>query len=272
LFAQHGVEVYIKEDYRIHPEISGNKWRKLKYNLLEAQKLGFKKLLTFGGAYSNHLHAVAAAGKNYGFATVGIVRGHELSASSNPTLADAAAWGMELIFVDRQLYKNKETLTEQYAQNCYVLPEGGSNILALKGVTELRQEIDSQIDSSHICVAHGTGTTAVGLCFSDKKADVLAYFVIKGFDADFGIFPFSEIVEQDKLIFKNTAANLRYGSSSTELENFMVNFEKKHQIPLDQVYTGKLLMAVYNDIAAGFFPKKSKIVVVHTGGLQGNRQ
>ena len=185
-FIERGITLYFKRDDLIHPYVSGNKWRKLKYNLFEAEKKGFTTLLTFGGAYSNHIAATAAAGQATGFDTIGIIRGDELRADANPTLRFASQCGMKLLFVSREEYRDKEKLAQLVGEGCYIIPEGGSNALAVQGVAEVVAEIQSQLNRpvDYLCTALGTGGTAAGL-LSASEAKVLVFpsLKIKGEEA-----------------------------------------------------------------------------------------
>ncbi len=276
VFKEHGVSLHLKREDLIHPYISGNKFRKLKYNLLEAQTQKKKTLLTFGGAYSNHIHATAFAGKKYGFRTIGIIRGEELgnnlekTLEGNTTLAFARAQGMELYFVTRSNYKLKETasyisqLKDKFG-DFYLLPEGGTNALAIKGCEEVLSTSDSNYD--YICCAVGTGGTLSGLINSSYlHQKVLGFPVLK-----------EGYLHQE--IEKNTS-NTRwelnrkhylggYAKTNPDLISFINRFSKIHQILLDPIYTGKLLFGIFNEIVTGYFPKNSRILAIHTGGLQG---
>ncbi len=270
LFEEKKVEVFVKRDDLLHPTIMGNKWRKLKYNLLAAKEGGYKSLLTFGGAYSNHIYAVAAAGNEFGFETLGIIRGDELNVESNSTLKFANEMGMNLIFVDRNEYLDKEKLAFNYGSRAYLLPEGGTNQLAIKGVSELMTEIDHQVNLDFVCVSIGTGGTFAGL-INGSNIDCK----ILGFSALKGIENINQLIPADYFHNKSNFEIIKkyhfggYGKFNSELLDFMQSFESSHQIPLEQVYTGKLVFGVLDLIKNNYFPKGSKIVIVHTGGLQG---
>ncbi len=248
----------------------GNKWRKLKFNLQEAKSQGFKKILTFGGAYSNHIYAVASAGAEFGFDTVGIIRGDELNPNSNETLKFATKLGMELIFVNRNDYLEKEKLAIKYGTDCYILPEGGTNLLALKGCKELAFEVEKQINPTHICVSIGTGGTFAGLVSANiANINLLGFPALKGFGLasieipQFNFSNFSNFEIKPEYHFGG------YGKHNSELLNFIQAFENQHNIPLEQVYNGKMFYGVLDLIKNDYFPQNSKIVLVHTGGLQG---
>ncbi|MFN8349217.1 MAG: pyridoxal-phosphate dependent enzyme [Spirosomataceae bacterium] len=272
LFIEQGITLYVKRDDLLHPFVSGNKWRKLKYNLLEAEKCGASKLLTFGGAYSNHIAAVASAGKATGFSTIGIIRGEELRADSNPTLRFAAQCGMDLRFVPRAAYREKELLANPFGPDCFVLPEGGSNLHAVKGVAEAVAEIHTAgIAPDFLCTALGTGGTAAGL--------------ISAFERTVLIFPSLKIRKDEALAMIGqylSPAERRaeavpvtdyhfggYGKVTEELLRFITQFEARTSLPLDQVYTGKMMFGLFDLAKSGFFKPGSVIVALHTGGLQG---
>ncbi len=271
-YNDYNIEVFVKREDVLHDEISGNKFRKLKYNLIEAKRLNKTKLLTFGGAYSNHIAAVAAAGKYFGLKTIGVIRGDELKDKykENPTLRKAEQDGMSFYFATRSEYRNKaskeflEKMIEQYG-DCYILPEGGTNTLAVKGCEEILTDEDAKFD--YVCCASGTGGTVAGIINSLKPHQTaLAFSVLKG---DF-------LKEEIKKYSKNNQWELinsyhfgGYAKITEELKNFIFSFEEKNMLTLDPIYTSKVFFGVYDLISKGYFRKKSKILVIHTGGLQG---
>ncbi|MBT8395095.1 MAG: 1-aminocyclopropane-1-carboxylate deaminase/D-cysteine desulfhydrase [Flavobacteriaceae bacterium] len=267
-----GIELYIKRDDLIHPNISGNKYRKLKYNIEEAQQLNFKRLLTFGGAFSNHIAAVASVGKKFGFNTIGIIRGEELEERiyENPTLNFAKGCGMEFKFISRKDYRNKTS--KKFIKNLqnefdsfYLLPEGGTNGLAVKGCEEILTEDDARFD--FICSSVGTGGTISGLINSSlPDQQVLGFPALKGNFLKNEIIKFADKTNW-KLIDDYHFGG--YAKVSVELIEFINIFKKNTGIPLDPVYTGKMLFGIFDMINADFFPKGSKILAIHTGGLQG---
>lgn len=266
------INLAIKREDLIHPLVSGNKFRKLKYNLLQAKKQGHSQLLTFGGAFSNHIAAVAAAGKMHQFETIGIIRGEELATeiNQNPTLRLARDSGMQLQFISRDAYRNKMapefiSQLEQQFGDFYLIPEGGTNSLAVKGCEEILTPADGEFD--FICCAVGTGGTISGLI---NKA--LPHQKVLGFPALKGDFLTEEIrkfatVDNWRLISDYHFGG--YGKVSLELIGFINDFYLKTQIPLDPIYTGKLVFGVMDLIQKKYFPKGSKILMIHTGGLQG---
>jgi 1-aminocyclopropane-1-carboxylate deaminase len=268
----NGIELFIKREDLLHPVISGNKFRKLKYNLAEAKRLGYKKLLTFGGAFSNHIVAVAGAGKEFGFETIGIIRGEELEEkiNENPSLAVAQQFGMKFVFVSRDTYKLKDTpefLEEMQSQFgvFYLLPEGGTNKLAIKGCEEILNELDSEF--SYVCTSVGTGGTVSGIINSAAShQNIIGFSSLKG---DFLQKDIAKFANQ-----KNWTINCEYhfggyGKVTNELIGFINSFYKQYEIPLDPIYTGKMMFGILDLIQNDFFPSNSKILAIHTGGLQG---
>ena len=266
------VELYIKREDKIHPFISGNKYRKLKYNLLEAQKKGFKTLLTFGGAFSNHIAAVASVGKLFGFKTIGIIRGEELEnkISENSTLNFAKQNGMQFQFVSRALYRNKTSesflydLKETFG-HFYIIPEGGTNKLAVKGCEEILTQEDKTFD--YICCAVGTGGTISGIINCSKPSQqVLGFPALKG---DFLKEDISKFATQTNWKLMTDYHFGGYAKINNELVTFINRFKANNQVSLDPVYTGKMLFGIMDLINNNYFPKGSKILAIHTGGLQG---
>lgn len=267
-----GITLAIKREDLIHPYISGNKYRKLKYNIVEAKRQNVAKLLTFGGAFSNHIAAVAAVGKQFGFETVGVIRGEELAVKvpENPTLQFAVNCGMKLKFVSRESYRQKqevdfiEELRSEFG-NFYVLPEGGTNDLAVKGCEEMLTQADAAFD--YICCAVGTGGTIAGLINSAKPCQkVLGFPALK---ADFltqEIAKFAPAGNWDLISDYHFGG---YAKVNEQLIGFMNQFYRETSIPLDPVYTGKMVFGVMDLIGKGFFPLGSKVLLIHTGGLQG---
>ena len=267
-----GLELYIKRDDLIHSEISGNKYRKLKYNIIEAQKLGFETLLTFGGAFSNHIAATASVGKEFGFKTIGIIRGEELydKVEANPTLKFAKTCGMQFKFVSRSDYREKTT--ESFINNLkgefgefYHVPEGGTNTLAIRGCEEILSETDKEFD--FICSSVGTGGTISGLINCSKHSQQ-----VLGFPALKGDFLKNEIVKFAHQSNWQLVTNYHfdgYAKVAKELIDFINKFKEDTNIPLDPVYTGKMMFGIFDLIDKGFFPIGSKILAIHTGGLQG---
>ena len=265
-------QVSIKPEYLIHPRVSGNKFRKLKYNLEKAQLQNHKGLLTFGGGFSNHIAATASAGQELNIPTVGVIRGEELvtQIESNPTLRYAKSCGMHLEFVSRSSY-NKKTdpayllqLLETF-KDYYILPEGGTNALAIKGCEEILTVKDQSFDI--ICCAVGTGGTIAGVI----NRSLLTQKII-GFPALKG-----EFLKEDICKFA-TQSNWElwgdyhfggYAKVDSKLIKFMNDFKLIYNIPLDPVYTAKMMYGIFEGIRSGEIPQTAKVLAIHTGGLQG---
>jgi len=270
------VQLYIKRDDLIHPTVSGNKWRKLKYNLLEAKTNGEKAVLTFGGAYSNHLYATAAAGNALGLKTIGIVRGLELETRENPTLQFCREQGMALHFVTREEYRQRNSedylkrISEQFG-NPYLIPEGGTTGLALKGVAEMVGEVKEQLAKmpDFIATAAGTGGTAAGIL--SAGADALAFSALKGGDflADDIRQLLNEYQQPGNLTLLTDYHFGGYAKWNSELLAFMRDFQAEFEIRLEQVYTAKMFYGLFDLIKKSYFKPGTTIVAVHTGGLQG---
>jgi 1-aminocyclopropane-1-carboxylate deaminase len=266
------VRLFVRREDLIHPFVSGNKFRKLSYNLAEAEKQNFTKLVTFGGAFSNHIAAVAFAGKLLGFETIGIIRGDELEANwlDNPTLVFANSCGMQFEFVSREMYRTKEDVSFLDALKTkfgdfYSIPEGGTNELAVKGCEEILNETDKEFD--YVCVSVGTGGTISGLinsAFEGQK--IIGFPALKG---DFLQKDICKFAKKDNWILNLDYHFGGYGKVTDELIAFINRFNDKNKIPLDPIYTGKMVYGVTDLIEKDFFKKEAKILLIHTGGLQG---
>ncbi len=267
-----GVELFIKREDTIHPFVSGNKYRKLKYNLKKAKSLGFDTLLTFGGAFSNHIAAVASAGKLYGVNTIGVIRGEELKSKleENETLRFAKSNGMRFEFVSRAVYRQKTEITflsslKESFGKFYLIPEGGTNELAVKGCEEILTEADKDFDV--ICCAVGTGGTISGLVNCSKPSQkILGFTALKGNFLKEDISKFATKTNWDLIEAYSFGG---YAKINEELITFINAFKIENNIPLDPIYTGKMVFGVLDLIKKGFFKKGTKILVIHTGGLQG---
>lgn len=266
------VKVFIRREDLIHPFVSGNKFRKLKYNLLQAIKENHHTLLTFGGAYSNHIAATAYAGKESGFKTIGIIRGDELASKikENPTLKFAHDCGMKFEFVSREQYRMKESsdfiskLNEKYG-SYYLVPEGGTNSYAILGCEEILTNEDFIFD--YICCSVGTGGTIAGISNSiTGKQKVLGFPSLKG---DFLQKDICNFAKQDNFSLISDYHFGGYGKVNEELILFINTFYKEYKIPLDPIYTGKMVFGVIDLIKKNYFPENSKILLIHTGGIQG---
>jgi 1-aminocyclopropane-1-carboxylate deaminase len=264
--------LFIKREDEIHRFVSGNKFRKLKYNILKAQEDSFDGLLTFGGAYSNHIAAVAYAGQQCGLKTIGIIRGDELEGqiTKNPTLLFAKDHGMQLQFISRNMYRKKnepdfiKNLQRQFGEY-YVLPEGGTNGLAVKGCEEILTDAEKEYD--YICTTVGTGGTMAGLINAS-----LPHQTVVGFSALKGVFQ-REVLEKFALgtNFYLTDAYCfgGYAKIDSELIRFINEFKEHTGIPLDPVYTSKMMFGIMDLLKKGYFRENSRILAIHTGGLQG---
>lgn len=268
----NSISVTIKREDLIHPVVSGNKFRKLKYNLLQAKTENKKTLLTFGGAFSNHIAAVAFAARENGFESIGIIRGDELGnkIAQNATLQFAQECGMKFEFVSREAYrlKNESSFLERLKLkfgDFYLIPEGGTNELAVKGCEEILTDEDREFD--YICCAAGTGGTISGIINS-----ALSHQKVLGFPALKGDFLQDEIcifVQNKNWRIINDYHFGGYGKVNEELIAFINDFYNTNQIPLDPVYTGKMVFGVIDMIQKNYFPAQSNILLIHTGGLQG---
>lgn len=272
----NGISIFLKREDLLHPEVSGNKFRKLKYNLENAIFKGHDTLLTFGGAFSNHISATAAAGKMYHLKTIGVIRGEELGVDlektlqENPTLKFAASCGMDFKFLSRSDYRDKtskeflEELQEEYGR-FFLLPEGGTNEAAVKGCEEILTSED--IDFDLICAAVGTGGTLSGLInASEDRQQILGFPAVKG---DFLSAEVARFSKKDnwKLIHDYHFGG--YGKVNKELIEFMNCFRRKYGILLDPVYTGKMMFGIFDMASKGYFKENTRILAIHTGGLQG---
>ena len=272
-----GITLHMKREDELHPYISGNKFRKLKYNLIQAKEEGSRTLLSFGGAYSNHISALSYAANKYGFRSVGIIRGDELgedlnaTLSKNPTLRFAFDNGMRLKFISRAQYRNKgdqhflNALKEELGP-FYLVPEGGTNPWAVKGCEEILTPEDAQYD--FICVAVGTGGTIAGLINSVKEhQQVLGFPSLKGNFLDAEIEKYT--IQKDNWSLINGYHFGGYAKINENLISFINDFYHQTTIPLDPVYTGKMMFGIIDMIRHNYFKKNCKILAVHTGGLQG---
>ncbi|MDM1492080.1 1-aminocyclopropane-1-carboxylate deaminase/D-cysteine desulfhydrase [Acinetobacter indicus] len=263
--------ISIKRLDLIHPQISGNKFFKLKYNLLAARQQGFEKVLTFGGAYSNHIAATAFAAHKFGFQSLGMIRGEELAQRPfNPTLATAQQFGMQLEFISRNAYRQKDQpdflqrLQQQYP-DFYLIPEGGTNALAIQGCREILTAEDAQFDL--ICCAVGTGGTLAGLIeASQQHQQLLGFSALKG---DFLTQEVAQLTTKRNWRILDNYCCGGYAKTTPELIQFIQTFEQRYNIPLEQAYTGKMLRGIFDLIDQDKIGPDQKILLIHTGGLQG---
>ena len=265
-------QVSLKPDYLIHSTVSGNKYRKLKYNLQKAQSENYKGILTFGGAFSNHIAATAAAGQALNIPTVGVIRGEELALKIelNSTLNYAKSCGMHLEYVSRSDYKQKndaaylKLLLENF-KNFYVIPEGGTNALAIKGCQEILSQEDLSFDI--ICCAVGTGGTIAGLINSSLPTQkIIGFPALKGGFLNEDICKFAT---QSNWELWEAYHFGGYAKVDSKLITFMNDFKTTYKIPLDPVYTAKMMYGIFDAIQTGKIPKNAKVLAIHTGGLQG---
>lgn len=285
--SQYGVALYIKRDDLLHEQVSGNKWRKLKYNLETAQNLRAEYLLTFGGAYSNHLYAVAAAAKACGMGSIGIVRGGKGNVAS-ATLSFAESCGMKLYYASRESYRHEKDLLAWQAlqywgiapDRAWLLPEGGANSYAVRGCAEIIDEIE--IPFQHIFTACGTGCTLAGITLGlaahpyHNKAKAWGVSALKG-----GVFlrdDVSQLLDSTQSLTELSADNWElltdyhfggYAKTTPELRAFMEKFETQHGLLIEPIYTAKMLFALYDMVEKGVLPRGSTVIALHTGGLQG---
>jgi 1-aminocyclopropane-1-carboxylate deaminase len=286
-----GVNLFVLRLDIMHPWVNGNKWYKLKYNLLEAKEKNFTRLLTFGGAYSNHIYATAAASNLFGFHTIGVIRGEE-NLPLNPTLSFAVQQGMELVYLDRQTYRQRNTpalhdyLRQRFGE-VFIIPEGGNNLNGVRGCTEIINEATMSTAGyayafDYVCVACGTATTLSGIALSLHQGQkAIAFPVLKN-----GAFLAPEI---ENLLTNYLTSDLPtpysspaswelmcdyhfggYAKVNQELLLFSQQFNEAHGVPLDYVYTAKMFYGVIDLLQQGFFSKGKSLLLIHTGGLQGN--
>lgn len=273
-----GVRLLVKREDLNHPHVSGNKWWKLKYNVSQAVEEHHDTILTFGGAFSNHIYATAAAAKEVGLRSTGVIRGERIL-PLNSTLSFAEQQGMKLQFVSREAYRQKNTpafkdeLEKQFGR-FYLIPEGGTNSLAIKGCAEFAEKL-KEIDYNYLCLAVGTGGTMAGIISSLKgERKIIGIPVLK--DANFLHNEISKLVHDfcgHSYGNWSLLTSYHYGGYAKvtkALLDFVSAMKDRHDLPLEPVYTGKLMLAMMTEIEAGSFPRGSTLLVLHTGGLQGN--
>ena len=270
------VKLFVKREDLNHPLVSGNKWWKLKYNLAEAERTGRRKLVTFGGAYSNHIYATAAAAAACGMESIGMIRGEE-KLPLNSTLEFARNQGMKLHYVSREAYRKKSE--EQFVENLrqrfgdfYLIPEGGTNQWAIKGCAEWAKKLQ-EIKFDHLCLPVGTGGTIAGLIAGLQGMNVIGFSVLKEGDFlrnvvrtlafDYTGKEFSNWSIETKYHFGG------YAKTNNVLQTFIRSFEQDHGVALDDVYTGKMMFGILDGIKQNKFERETTILALHTGGLQG---
>ncbi|MCW8803860.1 MAG: pyridoxal-phosphate dependent enzyme [Ignavibacteriaceae bacterium] len=276
LLKERKISLFVKREDLNHPHLSGNKWHKLKYNIQEARKQGKDTLLTFGGAYSNHIYATASAGKIFNLKTIGIIRGEE-HLPLNPTLSFAKDNGMKIYYLDRTSYRKKSSLEiisqlQEKFGDFYMLPEGGTNEFAVKGCSEIISRIN--VDFDYICCPCGTGGTLAGLISGlNGNRFALGFAVLKG--ASFLKENVQSLLKKQNCnSLQNWDINLDYhfggyARIDSVLLDFVNRFTSLTKIPIEPIYTGKMLFGIYDLAAKGFFKEESQIIALHTGGLQG---
>lgn len=265
------IQIFIKREDLIHPKISGNKFWKLFFNVNQYLESNPENplIITFGGAFSNHVASVSAFGKEFGIPTIGIIRGNELENNwqENPTLSEASKNGMHFFFVSREDYQKKEKLTKEFSEqypNSLIIPEGGSNEMAVEGIQYMLGNDTKDFD--YLCTAVGTGGTVAGISrFAEEHQKVIGIKAVKDNSLEKTIQEWSrrnnfELIDADES---------RYGKITDENIRFINWFYKEYEIPLDPIYTGKMMQKIFDLAEKDFFPKGSKILAFHTGGLQG---
>lgn len=270
LLLSAGIRLFMKREDLNHPFVSGNKWWKLKYNLEEAVRTGKTTLLTYGGAYSNHIYATAAAAFELKLRSIGIIRG-EKNLPLNPTLSFANRMGMDLQYVSRAAYRSAKISEKntELPEDTYFIPEGGSNRLAVKGVKEFAEKLKDNFD--YLCCPVGTGGTLAGLIEGmplSKK--ILGFSVLKGAE-----FLREEIKNLGEDKVNKSSWDLihdyhfgGYAKATPELHRFINRFISDQNIPLEFIYTGKMMAGIYDLVEKGFFPRGATVLAVHTGGIR----
>ncbi len=266
------VQLTVKRLDLIHPQISGNKFFKLKYNLLAAKQQNLNQVLTFGGAYSNHIAATAYAAHYFGFQSIGVIRGEELAKQAlNPTLQTAQDFGMQLHFVSRAEYRRRHEIEylqqlKQRYPNTLIIPEGGTNQLAIQGTKEILSTDDRE-NYDVIGCAVGTGGTIAGIIESSSdQQHILGFSALKG---DFLKHDIQKWTNKTNWSLTDEYCCGGYAKTNSELLQFMQQFEQQYAVSLEQIYTAKMMMGLFDLIQQGNFPVNTRILAIHTGGLQG---
>jgi 1-aminocyclopropane-1-carboxylate deaminase/D-cysteine desulfhydrase-like pyridoxal-dependent ACC family enzyme len=275
-FEEKKIRLFMQRDDLLHPEVSGNKFRKLKYNIRHAIEHEYDTILTFGGAYSNHIAATAAAAKLSNLKSIGLIRGEE-QLPLNSTLQTAVNNGMELHYISRQDYRRKqepdflEELKSKFG-SIFIIPEGGTNQLAIKGVAEMKADWDQ--DYNFIAVPFGSGGTSAGIYSVLESQQLLIFSALKGDnvgDEFQSVLTENEIVDNGNWEMMNQYHFGGYAKVKPELVDFVNEFKTAHQIQLDLIYNGKMLFGIYDLIQKNHFSEGSKLLAIHTGGVQGNK-
>jgi 1-aminocyclopropane-1-carboxylate deaminase len=262
---EKNIQVFVKRDDLIHPIISGNKWRKLKEYIGLAQINASNSIISFGGAYSNHLYALAYVGNQFNIKTKGIIRGNELTINSNSYLKQMSEWGMDLHFLDRESYRKKIIPVEIAKENVIVIPEGGFSKVGVLGLESFKNELNEQIKADYIVMAIGTGTTAIGISkfLKIKTIGILTLQNLNEIENNCQEFELEDLLEINaNYIFG------KYAKGSQVLNEFCDTFYKKHKILIEPTYTGRMFYGLYDLIKNNYFPKNSKLIALHTGGIK----
>src|SRR5690606_12156844 len=272
-----GIRVLVKHEELNHRTVSGNKWWKLKYNLQVAITEQKTSILTFGGAYSNHIHATAAAAAAWGLKSIGIIRGEE-HLPLNPMLSEAVKWGMSLHYISRSEYRQRsqpEFLDEIQKQwpDAFIIPEGGSNIHALRGVQEFGGLL-KDIPHDFLCVPVGAGGTLAGLAPSALPSSILGFPASRDTSVQARIHELIQLTGDSSPSPWHLVGDYHFGGFAkmdNTLRSFIDSFHGQHGFLLDPIYTGKMMFGVLDLVEKGYFPRGSTVLAVHTGGLQGWR-
>jgi 1-aminocyclopropane-1-carboxylate deaminase len=275
LFDKHNIVVKIKRDDLIHPIISGNKWRKLLGNVTFAKTKKYRGILSFGGAYSNHIHALAYTCQQHQLPAVGVIRG-EPAYRNNFTLSWAEHWGMQLRFVDRKTYRRRtekqylQVLQQQYP-NYFIIPEGGSNQLALSGVAQLVSELKQQSHYDTLLLPVASGGTLAGIISADTQHQLIGIAVLKGgefLEKTINDLLINHKLEHNNWRILNEFHRGGYAKFSAEDSERLRVFSQQVGVPFEPIYSGKMVLALLDLIAANYFPKNHTVMLIHTGGLQ----
>jgi len=267
LCKKKNIKLFIKRDDLINPYISGNKWRKLKEYIEIAQKNNTLGFLSFGGAFSNHLYALAYLGNQLNCTTIGIIRGNELNENSNSYLSQMKTWGMNLYFISREDYKKKIFPSSILnLDQLLIIPEGGYSSVGVSSVSSLAEEIQGSGEYDYIAIAVGTGTTAIGLA-NACNMPILGILTLNNLSELLSHQKELQMFD-DNLIFIEQKEFLKYGKTNEIISEFCHNFYLEKLIKIEPIYTGKMFHRLYDLIAKDYFPSNSKILAIHTGGIK----
>lgn len=266
LWTEQNIRLFFKRDDLIHPTVSGNKWRKLKEYIRIAQDNPKKGIISFGGAYSNHLYALAYVAHILQIPCIGIVRGEELTWESNPYLKQMKSWGMELHFVDRTYYRKKEIPATYHEKDYWIIPEGGYSLTGILGMKELVQEIQENIQTNYLISAVGTGTTILGLAKYSKYNTIGILCLNNENEIEYHIQELQ--LDLPQLHLTKDYVFGKYASNPKELMEFCEAFQNQQNIPIEPTYTGKMMYGVYDLLKKKYFPEGSTLVCIHSGGIK----